>query len=280
MTWSFLCVADQSALRRRPVHVPQGCDHPDIQKQGSDSIIGRRVPEKGCTCVGRLVWSTITVMESSYRSLRPPVSSSQKNRPDAPYEGLPPNRWMPRTDAKCPRSPEWGVTLRRSRARDAGYFVCNALKVSAGDDIRIARFDDAMQDAFRLLVLDGMAERWGSVDESSTPISTTLTLTMAMTACSLPSMVRWSSVPASSFFEQRRGRSCGCRSTELPTTWHCKETIGGVASFASEYGVNRIQVETNAKWTEAQNLYEASGFKFTHSAPGHFGRESFYELLI
>ena len=39
-------------------------------------------------------------------SLAPtPVKSSQKNRPDAPYEGLPPNRWMPGTNAKCPRTP-------------------------------------------------------------------------------------------------------------------------------------------------------------------------------
>ena len=38
-------------------------------------------------------------------SLAPaPKQSSQKNRPDAPYEGLPPNRWMPRTNAKCPRT--------------------------------------------------------------------------------------------------------------------------------------------------------------------------------
>ena len=38
-------------------------------------------------------------------SLAPtPVKSSQKNRPDAPYEGLPPNRWMPGTNAKCPRN--------------------------------------------------------------------------------------------------------------------------------------------------------------------------------
>ena len=47
-------------------------------------------------------------------SLAPaPVKSSQKNRPDAPYEGLPPNRWMPGTNAKCPRSPvrgrPWGL---------------------------------------------------------------------------------------------------------------------------------------------------------------------------
>jgi hypothetical protein len=40
------------------------------------------------------------------------------------------------------------------------------LRVSAGNDLRIERFDPSMQDAFRALVLDGMAERWGAVDES------------------------------------------------------------------------------------------------------------------
>jgi hypothetical protein len=34
-----------------------------------------------------------------------PQKSSQKNRPDAPYEGLPPNRWMPGTNAKYPNTP-------------------------------------------------------------------------------------------------------------------------------------------------------------------------------
>jgi hypothetical protein len=46
-------------------------------------------------------------------SLAPtPVKSSQKNRPDAPYEGLPPNRWMPGTNAKCPRTPVRGVFIQ------------------------------------------------------------------------------------------------------------------------------------------------------------------------
>jgi hypothetical protein len=45
-------------------------------------------------------------------SLAPtPVKSSQKNRPDAPYEGLPPNRWMPGTNAKCPSTPGMGAAL-------------------------------------------------------------------------------------------------------------------------------------------------------------------------
>src|SRR5208282_5565721 len=88
MTWSFRWTVDQPALRRRPLHVPQGCDHPDIQKQGSESIIGRRVPEKGCTCVGRLVWSTITVVESSCRSLRPQFSQARGTDPTHPTKGF------------------------------------------------------------------------------------------------------------------------------------------------------------------------------------------------
>ena len=34
MAWSFRSTADQSALRLRPLHVPQGCDHPDIREAG------------------------------------------------------------------------------------------------------------------------------------------------------------------------------------------------------------------------------------------------------
>ncbi len=54
-------------------------------------------------------------------SLAPtPVQSSQKNRPDAPYEGLPPNRWMPGTNAKCPRTHQvWAwVNAHTRRVRD------------------------------------------------------------------------------------------------------------------------------------------------------------------
>ena len=51
-------------------------------------MIGHRVPEKGCTCVGRLVWSTITVEESSCRSLRPPFSQARRTDPTHPTKGF------------------------------------------------------------------------------------------------------------------------------------------------------------------------------------------------
>ena len=62
---SRLFVVDCCTLRR-------GVTIQTFRSRGPTPMIGRRVPEKGCTCVGRLVWSTITVMESSCRSLRPP----------------------------------------------------------------------------------------------------------------------------------------------------------------------------------------------------------------
>jgi hypothetical protein len=53
--------------------------------------------------------------------------------------------------------------------RNSDKIVCNALGVGLEDQIPIVPFDPAFQDAFRLLVLDGMAERWGTVDASLNP---------------------------------------------------------------------------------------------------------------
>jgi hypothetical protein len=57
----------------------------------------------------------------------------------------------------------------------------------------------------------------------------------------------------------------------------------GVAPVPKGSGKTNGKVKAHdgyAKWIEARNLYEAFGFKFTRSAPGTFGRQTFYELLI
>jgi GNAT superfamily N-acetyltransferase len=138
-----------------------------------------------------------------------------------------------------------------------------------------------MQDAFRTLVLDGMAERWGAVDESlntdlddidshyesecvlvalkgATVIGTGILLFRAAEG----EIVRMSVHPD----YRRRGIAT--------------QVLTELVNLATGYGVKRIVVETNAMWIEARNLYEAFGFRVTHSAPGAFGRETFYELLI
>jgi GNAT superfamily N-acetyltransferase len=138
------------------------------------------------------------------------------------------------------------------------------LRVHAGDEIRIERFYPDMQGAFRTLVLDGMAERWGAVDDSlntdlddidthydrdcvlmaldgSTVIGTGILLVRATEG----EIVRMS--------VHRDYRRRGIAT----------QVLAELVNLATSYPVKRIVVETNARWIEARNLYEAFGFKFT-----------------
>jgi GNAT superfamily N-acetyltransferase len=138
-----------------------------------------------------------------------------------------------------------------------------------------------MQEAFRLLVLDGMADRWESVDES---LNTDLdeidahygddcVLVALDGALVVGTGILLLRAPEGEIVRMSVHRDYRRRGIAT-------QLVADLLHFASEHGLTRIVVETNAKWKEARNLYEASGFLFTHSAPGAFGRESFYELLI
>ena len=153
--------------------------------------------------------------------------------------------------------------------------------MSAEDEIRIVSFDRAFQDAFRLLVLDGMAERWGTVDASLNPDledigmsydgdGVLVALDGALVVGTGILMLR---APEGEIVRMAVRR--GYRRRGIAT-----RLLSELLSLAFKRGINRIVVETNAQWTEARNLYEKAGFTFTHSARGAFGDESFYELTI
>lgn len=156
---------------------------------------------------------------------------------------------------------------------------CNASSVTDGFGIRIEHFDPAMQDAFRTPVLDGMAERWGAVDES---LNTDLAdvdshyendcVLVAVDSATVIGtgilLVRDAEGEVVRMSVHRNHRRRGIAT----------QVLAELVDLANRHGVRRIVVETNAKRVEARNLYETYGFRFTHSAPGAFGRETFYEL--
>jgi putative acetyltransferase len=153
--------------------------------------------------------------------------------------------------------------------------------VSSGDDIRIARFTDEMQEAFRLLVLDGMVEHWGSVDES---LNTDLHDINAHYCNDFVLVALAGGLVVGTGILLLRGAEGEIVRMSIHRDYRRRgiatQIVAELRNLASGSGVSRIVVETNAKWADARGLYEASGFTFTHSAPGAFGRESFYELLI
>jgi ribosomal protein S18 acetylase RimI-like enzyme len=160
-------------------------------------------------------------------------------------------------------------------------YGCNALSVTAGEGVRIERFDPAMQDAFRTLVLDGMAERWGAIDESlntdlddiDTHYGDDCVLVAVDGATVIGTGILLLRATEGEIVRMSIHRNCRRRGI-------ARQVLAELVNIAAGYGVKRIVVETNTKWIEARNLYEAFGFRFTRSAPGPFGREAFYELLI
>jgi GNAT superfamily N-acetyltransferase len=138
-----------------------------------------------------------------------------------------------------------------------------------------------MQAEFRLLVLDGMAERWGSIDPSLNrdldDIDAHYGNDCVLVALDGPLMV------GTGILLHRAGEGEMVRLSvhrDYRRRGIATRLVAELRRWASEHGVSRIVVETNAEWAEARRLYEVSGFTFTHSAPGAFGPETFYEVLI
>jgi GNAT superfamily N-acetyltransferase len=153
--------------------------------------------------------------------------------------------------------------------------------VGVEDYIRIVPFGPAFQDAFRLLVLDGMAERWGTVDASLNPDLDDIEMSYDGD-CVLVALDGVLVVGTGILIERapegeivRMAVQRDYRRRGIAT-----RLLSALIYLASERGINRVVVETNAMWTEARSLYKKAGFKFTHLAPGTFGDESFYELTI
>jgi putative acetyltransferase len=138
-----------------------------------------------------------------------------------------------------------------------------------------------MQDQFRSLVLDGMAERWGFVDKSLNPdlgdVATSYRRDCVLVALD-DELIVGTGILLLRGHEGKIVRMSVHR--DYRRRGIARRLLAELVHAASEHGVTRIEVETNAEWEEARKLYEGSGFRFTHSAPGDFGLENFFELLI
>jgi GNAT superfamily N-acetyltransferase len=149
------------------------------------------------------------------------------------------------------------------------------------DALRIEPFRPTLQTCFRRLVLDGLAEHWGEVDESLNPdledIASSYQNDMVLVAVETRHLVGTGILvlrpPAGeivrmSVHHDHRRRGIG------------SALVSALVHWARVHGLDHVVVETNASWSGARSFYEDSGFTLTHSAPGTFGSEAFYRLPL
>jgi ribosomal protein S18 acetylase RimI-like enzyme len=146
------------------------------------------------------------------------------------------------------------------------------------DDVVIAPFEAAQQDAVRALVLAGLAERWGTIDQSLNADLDDLAARYAH-GCVLVASRTGQVVGAGalvpvdddtaemvrvSVASSERGRGVG------------RALVEALVDVAASWHVRRVVCETTSTWTSAVALYVRCGFTITGTRASEFGPETLF----
>jgi GNAT superfamily N-acetyltransferase len=148
------------------------------------------------------------------------------------------------------------------------------------DGVFVRRFRPDDQDLVRALILEGLARRWGVLDEDLNPdlvnigatyrAGTTLTAwvggRLVATGTLIPRGDGVAEVLRMSTAQDFRGRGLATR------------LLHELLAEARRRQVRTVVLETSAAWLDARSLYERNGFVFDREEDGEFGRDAFYRL--
>lgn len=153
----------------------------------------------------------------------------------------------------------------------------------ASVDVHDLRTDEL--DAVRSLILQGLAEHWGSVD----PTLNTDLDDLAATYVDRRILV------ASEFCDGGRVVGTGTVIRRNDTTAQivrmsvaraCRRTglgrrlVDELVAIARPWGISRIVLETSADWTEVVEFYLRCGFVKTRVESGNFGPDVWFEMKL
>ena len=142
-------------------------------------------------------------------------------------------------------------------------------------------FSPEDQAAAKGLILAGMAEYWGTVDESLNPDLNEIEASFT-NGRFLVAVTPEGELVGTGAFLWREGQTAEIVRMSVATAWRRQ----GVASLllndlvvaARQGGARKIILETNASWLGARAFYERHGFVVTHYVDGDWGREVYFAL--
>ena len=149
-------------------------------------------------------------------------------------------------------------------------------------EVEVSSFQSSDQDAIRSLILVGMGEHWGHVDETLNPDladiaasyghgrtvvvrqagSIVATGTIVPCDSSTAEILRMSVAP-----DHRRG-GLG------------RLVVNELLSTARGWGATAVVLETSAHWHEVVAFYQSCGFAITHYETGPLGQDAWFRLEL
>jgi len=146
--------------------------------------------------------------------------------------------------------------------------------------LREMRLDE--QDTVRSLILEGLREHWGTIDETLNSdlddLRTAYADGLVLVATESDQLVGTGTIV-------HRGERCAeiVRMSVAPRHRRAglgRMLISELVAAAERWDVDRIVVETTASWTEVVQFYERCGFALTHFVDGALGRDAWFELKL
>jgi ribosomal protein S18 acetylase RimI-like enzyme len=150
------------------------------------------------------------------------------------------------------------------------------------DVLDIAALRPADQDAVRRLILDGLEDHWGVLDEGLNPDLDDLARSYAsgtvLVARRAGVIVGAAAVVPVGVDKGEVKRMSVARSQRR--TGVASGLLHALIAFGFERGWRALVLETTAASTDAVGLYLAFGFTLTHYEDGEFGRDAYFRLEI
>ena len=143
-------------------------------------------------------------------------------------------------------------------------------------DADVSEFQPGDQDAVRSLILAGLGEHWGHVDESLNPdladiaaafghgrtVVVRLADEIVATGTVIPRDESTAEILRMSVAADRRRSGLG------------RIVVDELVQTARAWGASVVVLETSTDWTEVVSFYESCGFAITHHETGSFGEET------
>lgn len=148
----------------------------------------------------------------------------------------------------------------------------------AQGDVEVSDFQPGDQDAVRSLILGGLGEHWGHIDE-------TLNLDLADIAASYGHgrtvvVRRAGSIVGTGTVVPRDPSSAEILRMSVAAD-HRRVGLGRLIveellKTAQDWGATAVVLETSAHWHEVVSFYKSCGFAVTHHDAGAFGQDTWF----
>ena len=148
--------------------------------------------------------------------------------------------------------------------------------------IHLRDFAAVDQGAVRRLIVDGLGEHWGNVDETLNRDLNDIAASYA-DGRTVVAEVDGEIVATGTIVPERDATAVILRMSVAPShrrTGLGRRIVDELLQTAHEWAARRVVLETSSGWSDVIAFYVACGFEITGEQQGDFGPDTWFELLL